>query len=291
MQGFFQVLVGGLGNGCIYGLVALSFVLIYKTTRAMSFMQGDLLMFGAFSVVGLHQGLGWPFWAALLAGVGATALLGALFERGVLRFARNDPSMLAVVLLTFGLGMMLRGSVAAVPQAGYGMFRLPLADEGAVLSVAGLTLPLSHLLVVLATAIITLALALFFRYTRYGIALRACASDARAAALMGLPVGNLHTLAWALGALLAALAGVLLAPITFAHLDMGNIALKAFPAAVLGGVTSLPGALLAGVLLGVVEALAGLFLPVGVKDVVPYALLITALLLFPQGLAGWRRTA
>ena len=122
------------------------------------------------------------------------------------------------------------------------------------------------------------------------MALRACSEDARVAALMGVPVARMHTLAWALGAALAAFAGLLLAPVTFVHLNMGFIALKAFPAAVLGGLTSLPGALAAGVLLGVVEALAGLALPEGVKDVVPYALLMGALLLFPQGL-GARRSA
>jgi branched-chain amino acid transport system permease protein len=105
---------------------------------------------------------------------------------------------------------------------------------------------------------------------------------------MGVPVARMHTLAWALGAALAAFAGLLLAPVTFVHLNMGFIALKAFPAAVLGGLTSLPGALVAGVLLGVVEALAGLALPEGVKDVVPYALLMGALLLFPQGLGARR---
>ena len=98
----------------------------------------------------------------------------------------------------------------------------------------------------------------------------------------------MHTLAWALGAAVAAVAGLLLAPVTFVHLNMGFIALKAFPAAVLGGLTSLPGALLGGVFLGVVEAVAGLVLPEGVKDMVPYALLLLALLLFPQGLGAGR---
>ena len=103
---------------------------------------------------------------------------------------------------------------------------------------------------------------------------------------MGVPVARMHTLAWTLGAALAAIAGLLLAPVTFVHLNMGLIALKAFPAAVLGGLTSLPGALVAGIFLGVAEALAGLVLPEGAKDVVPYLLLMLALLLFPHGLGG-----
>jgi branched-chain amino acid transport system permease protein len=144
----------------------------------------------------------------------------------------------------------------------------------------------AHAAVILATVAVAVALTLFFRHTRVGLALRACAEDARAAALMGVPVAAMHTLAWALGAGLAAFAGLLLAPITFVHLGMGLVALKAFPAAVLGGLTSLPGALAAGIFLGLAEALAGLVLPEGIKDLVPYLLLMAALFLCPQGLGS-----
>ncbi len=192
------------------------------------------------------------------------------------------------MLLTFGLGMMLRGGVTSVPAASHDIYRLPFADS--VLQIGALALSLSHVLVIVATVVLAGVLAIFFRYTRAGLALRACSENARVAALMGVPVASMHTLAWALGAGLAAVAGLLLAPITFIHLNMGLIALKAFPAAVLGGLTSLPGALVGGVFLGVAESLAGLVLPEGVKDVVPYVLLMLALLLFPDGMAaGWRR--
>lgn len=275
-----QVLASGIATGCVYGLVALSFVLIYKSTATVSFMQGDLLMLGAFIAVGLNAGAGWPLALAAAAALAAVALLGAVLERSVLRRALGQPHLVAL-LLTFGLGMMLRGAVASVPAATQQVHRLPFAAESVQLG--GLVLPASHLSVMVATAALTLALAAFFRWTRAGLALRACAEDARNAALMGVPVATMHLLAWVLGAALAAAAGLLLAPITFIHLDMGLVALKAFPAAVLGGMTSLPGAFGAGIFLGVVEALAGLFLPEGVKDVVPYVLLMLALLLFPRG--------
>jgi branched-chain amino acid transport system permease protein len=176
--------------------------------------------------------------------------------------------------------------VASVPAAAQEIYRLPFAAD--TLTLGPLVLAASHVWVVVATLALALLLALFFRHTRAGLALRACSENADVAALMGVPVARMHTLAWALGAGLAAVAGLLLAPVTFIHLNMGFIALKAFPAAVLGGLTSLPGALLAGIFLGVAEALAGLVLPEGVKDVVPYALLMAALLLFPKGLAGGR---
>jgi len=293
MLTFIQVLVSGVAMGCVYGLVALSFVLIYKAADTVSFMQGELLMVGAFAVVAL-QAAGWPLAVALIGGVAGAALLGAVLERTVLRHTLGQPAMgqshLGAVLLTFGLGLMLRGGVTAVPAASHGMFALPLPWADGVVRLGPLSLPGGQLLVMAVTALAAAALSLFFRYSRSGLALRACAEDARSAALMGVPVARMHTLAWALGAALAALAGVLLAPITFVHLNMGFIALKAFPAAVLGGLTSLPGALAGGVFLGVVEALAGLVLPEGTKDVVPYLLLLAALLLFPAGF-GARRTA
>ena len=287
MLSLIQVLTSGIAIGCVYGLVALSFVLIYKATETVSFMQGELLMVGAFAAVALNTGAGWPLWLAAVVAVAGLALLGAVLERFALRRAIGQPHLVAV-LLTFGLGMMLRGGVTSVPAASHDIYRLPFADS--VLQIGALALSLSHVLVIVATVLLAGVLAIFFRYTRAGLALRACSENARIAALMGVPVASMHTLAWALGAALAAVAGLLLAPITFIHLNMGLIALKAFPAAVLGGLTSLPGALLGGIFLGVAESLAGLVLPEGVKDVVPYVLLMLALLLFPDGMAaGWRR--
>lgn len=287
MLTFIQVLISGIATGCVYGLVALSFVLIYKATETISFMQGELLMLGAFTVLALNVGLGWPIAVAAMAGVAAMVALGAGLERSVLRRAIGQPHLTAV-LLTFGLGMAIRGAVTTVPAASQSMHRLDLPFAGQWLQLGSIRIALEHLAVIAATALLALALSLFFRHTRAGLALRACSENAGVAALMGVSVAGMHTLAWAIGAGVAAVAGLLLAPITFVHINMGLIALKAFPAAVLGGMTSLPGALLAGVFLGVAEALAGLLLPEGSKDVTPYVLLMVALLLFPQGFGGRR---
>lgn len=285
MTTFMQVLVSGIATGCIYGLVALSFVLIYKATETVSFMQGELLMVGAFAVLALNVAAGWPLWLAALGGVAGMVVLGAVLERGVLHRSIGQPHLTAV-LLTFGLGMMLRGAVTTVPAASQSMHRLALPFGGETLRVGPIAVAAEHVAVILATVVLAGALTLFFRYTRAGLALRACSENPRVASLMGVSVARMHTLAWALGAGLAACAGLLLAPVTFVHLNMGLIALKAFPAAVLGGMTSLPGALIAGVFLGVAEALAGLVLPEGVKDIVPYVLLMLALLLFPAGMGA-----
>lgn len=283
-----QVLSSGIATGCVYGLVALSFVLIYKATGAISFMQGELLMVGAFAVLALDVAAGLPLGLAVAAGVAAMAAFGAVLERTVLRRALGQPHLTAL-LLTFGLGLMLRGAVGSVPAATHSMHRLPLPFAGDTLHLGALAIAAEHVAVIVATAALAVLLTVFFRRTRAGLALRACSENAAVAALMGVSVAGMHTLAWALGAGLAAIAGLLLAPITFVHVGMGLVALKAFPAAVLGGMTSLPGALAGGLFLGVVEALAGLALPEGVKDVVPYGLLMLALLLFPDGLAAGLR--
>ena len=290
MEIFLQVFVSGVATGCIYGLVALSFVLIYKSTGIVSFMQGELLMAGAFVALGLNVAAGWPLWLAVPAAILLMGVAGGLLERGVLRRAIGQPHLTAI-LLTFGIGMMLRGVVVSVPAASQNAYRLPLPFSGEVWRLGALALAAEHVLVIILTIVLAAALALFFRYSRTGLAMRACAQDTRMTGLLGLSVTRLHTRAWGIGAAVAASAGILLAPVTFVHAGMGLLAMKAFAAAVLGGMTSLPGALLAGVLLGVAEALAGLMLPEGSKDMVPYVLLMAALLLFPKGLGDGLKMA
>lgn len=287
MSAILQVLLSGVATGCVYGLVALSFVLIYKATGSVSFMQGELLMLGAFVALALNVAVGMPIGWSVVATIMLLALLGALLERSVLHRALGQPHLTAL-LLTFGVGLIARGAVTAVPAASQTMHRLDLPLVGEVLMLGGVVFAVEHLMVILVTLVAAFGLAVFFTRSSAGLALRACSENPQVAQLLGVSVTRMHTLAWALGAALAALAGLLLAPVTFVHVNMGHIALKAFPAAVLGGMTSLPGALVAGVLLGVVEACAGLLLPDGVKDMVPYLVLMGALLLFPAGLAGRR---
>ena len=284
-----QILLSGIATGCIYGLVALSFVLVYKATEAVSFMQGELLMVGAFAAVALTEAAGWPAWLAVVVAVLGMALAGALIERLALRRAMGQPHLTAV-LLTFGLGLMLRGGVTTVPAATHSAHQLPLPGLMGQVEVGTLTVSLAHLGVIAATVLSCAALAAFFRFSRAGLALRACSENPRIAAMMGVSTSGMHTLAWALGAALAALAGILMAPVTFVHPAMGVVALKAFPAAVIGGMHSLSGALAGGVFIGVAEALAGRYLPEGANHVTAYVLMLVALLCFPRGLFAGRAT-
>jgi branched-chain amino acid transport system permease protein len=282
----FQILLSGIAAGCVYALVALSFVLIYKSTDTVSFMQGELMMTGAFAALAAGSFLSLPWWIGLAFSLCVVALLGAGVERLVIRRAAGQGHM-AVVILTLGLAMVLRGMVGMVPAWSSQTHALPL-PFGGVWRAGGIAVSAEQLAVAGLTAAFCLAFWLFYRHTRTGLALRACADNARVAALMGVAVPRMHSLVWALAAAMAAFAGILLAPITFVHAGMGLIALKAFAAAVLGGMASLTGTLAGGLLVGVVEAVAGYALPAGFKDTAVWLLLLAIMIWRPGGLAAGR---
>lgn len=283
-----QIIVAGMAQGCVYGLIALGFVLIYKATETVNFAQGDLMMLGAFAGLGGMGLFGWPLWLAALAAIGAMALLGLLLERAIIRPVLGQPQF-SIVMLTFGLGYVMRGAVTMVPGVGTDTHTLAVPYKGSTLDVGGaVTLGVEQLVVIAATALLCAALWLLFRFTRVGIAMQASSQNQLAAYYMGIPVQRLNGLVWALAAAVAAAAGLLLAPVTFVHANMGFIGLKAFPAAIVGGFGSLPGAIVGGLVIGLVESLSGFYLPEGFKDVVPYVVVLLVLAIRPTGLFGDR---
>lgn len=279
--------VAGIAAGCVYALVALGFVLIWKATAVVNFAQGELLMFGGFTGLGLTT-LGWPWPLALAGAALAGALFGLLAERVVLRPLLGRPHI-PVVMTTLGLGFMLKGAVTMIPGAGAETHALPTPFANAVVTLAGTPVAADHLLVIGVTLALGLGLFVFFRATRLGRALRATAQNPRGAQLVGISLARMQGIVWALAAALAAVAGILLAPVTFVHAHMGLLGLKALPAAVIGGFGSVPGAVAGGLLLGLVEAFAGFHAPAGVKDVAAHVLVLAVLLLRPAGLFGQPR--
>jgi branched-chain amino acid transport system permease protein len=280
-----QVIFSGIAQGCIYGLIALGFVLIYKATETVSFAQGELMMLGAFCGLGLVQGLGWSYWLALPSALVLMAAAGWLIERAAIRPILGQPAF-SVVMLTFGLGYVARGLVTMIPNIGTETHAFEVPYKDTTFAVGGVVLGASQVVVVAATTVLCLLLYLVFSRSRVGIAMQAASQNQLAAYYMGIPVKRLNGLVWALAASVATVAGLLLAPITFVHVNMGFIGLKAFPAAVVGGFSSLPGAIVGGVLIGVVEALAGFYLPEGFKDVAAYIVVLLMLALKPNGLFG-----
>jgi branched-chain amino acid transport system permease protein len=282
-----QIIVAGIAQGCVYGLVALGFVLIYKATETVNFAQGELMMLGAFLGLGCVVGLHMPFWVAFFVSVAAMAFVGWLLERIVIRPVLGQPAF-SIVMLTFGVGYVARGGVTMIPGIGTETQALPAPYKGELLHVGGLVLSAEHLVIIAATACLCSMLFVGFRYTRVGVAMQAAAQNQLAAYYMGIPVKKLNGLVWAVAAAVATTAGMLLAPITFVHASMGFIGLKAFPAAIVGGFSSLPGAIVGGVIIGLVEAFSGYYLPEGFKDVMPHVMVLLMLVVKPTGLFGPR---
>jgi branched-chain amino acid transport system permease protein len=280
-----QLVISGVAQGCIYGLIALGFVLIYKATETVSFAQGDLMMLGAFCGLAALTLMGVPFWAAVPAAISAMALFGLLLERVVIRPILGQPAF-SIVMLTFGIGYVARGLITMIPGIGTETHTLAVPYKDEVINAGALVLNVEQLVVIGATAVLCVVLFAIFRYSKVGIAMQAASQNQLAAYYMGIPVKKLNGLVWALAAAVAAIAGLLLAPITFVHSNMGFIGLKAFPAAVVGGFGSLPGAIVGGLIIGVVESLAGFYLPEGFKDTAPYIVVLLMLMVKPNGLFG-----
>ena len=282
-----QIIISGIAQGCIYGLIALGFVLIYKATETVNFAQGELMMLGAFCGLALMSFAGFPFWLAVLAAIAAMALFGIALERVVIRPILGQPAF-SVVMLTIGIGYVTRGLVTMIPTIGTETHTLEVPYKDQAWNLGALVLNVEQMVVIAATALLSALLYAMFRFTKLGIAMQASSQNQLAAYYMGIPVRRLNGLVWGLAAAVAAVAGLLLAPITFVHANMGFIGLKAFPAAVVGGFGSLPGAIVGGIVIGVVEALAGFYLPEGVKDISAYVLVLLVLMLMPHGLFGER---
>jgi len=280
-----QIIISGIAQGCIYGLIALGVVLIYKATETVSFAQGELMMLGAFGGLMVMTLLGLPFWFALIAAVLAMSAFGMLLERAVIRPILGQPAF-SVVMLTIGIGYVLRGLVTMIPNIGTDTHTLPVPYKDAVWKAGALVLNVEQLVIIAATVVLSAALYAMFKYSKLGVAMQAASQNQLAAYYMGIPVRRLNGLVWGLAAGVAAIAGLLLAPITFVHANMGFIGLKAMPAAVVGGFGSLPGALVGGLVIGVVEALAGFYLPEGFKDIAAYVVVLVMLVVKPSGLFG-----
>ncbi|MCX7240138.1 MAG: branched-chain amino acid ABC transporter permease [Burkholderiales bacterium] len=282
---FLQLVISGVAQGCIYGLIAMGFVLIYKATETVSFAQGELMMLGAFCGLVCMTLLGFPYWLAILCAIVGMALFGVVLERTVIRPILGQPAF-SVVMLTIGVGYVARGFITMLPGMGTDTQALPVPYKDQIWNVGALVLNVEHMAVIAATAVLCVALYALFRYSKLGIAMQAASQNQLAAYYMGIPVQRLNGIAWGLASGVAAIAGLLLAPITFVHANMGFIGLKAFPAAVVGGFGSLPGAIVGGLVIGIVESLSGFYLPDGFKDTAAYIVVLVMLMVKPNGLFG-----
>ncbi|MBN2809205.1 MAG: branched-chain amino acid ABC transporter permease [Deltaproteobacteria bacterium] len=287
MDFFLQLLVSGVVVGSIYALVALGFVLIYKVTRVINFAQGEFLMVGAYVCLALVAQLQLPFWIAFLMTMAVSVGLGLLIERLALRPMLGQP-IIAIIMLTIGLSSVLKCAVLVIwgpnnrayPQI---FSQVPIHLGSVVISQVYLW---SVGFAVLFLGLFTL----FFRYSNAGMAMRAVADDQQAALSMGISLKKVFAMAWCIAFLVASVGGVFLGNINVVNVSLGFFGMKVFPAAVLGGLDSIPGAIVGGLSIGLIEALSGGYLdPLvggGSKEVIPFIVLVIILMVKPYGLFG-----
>jgi branched-chain amino acid transport system permease protein len=278
-----HVVLSGLATGSIYALMALSLVIIYNATRTLNFAQGEMLMLSTFVAWAITGALDVPLPVTLLVAVVAGGLLGWGLERVVIRRAIGATHW-DVLIITVGFSLMFRATAGLVWT--HDEFPFPSFFPTRPIALGSVRLAPTSLGVIGASLGLMAALYTLFAFTRLGRAMRAVAQNHRAARLMGVSVERVYSLSWVLAAVVGAIAGVLVAPVIFLSSKMGLIVISGFTAAVIGGFGSMPGAVAGGMLLGVIENLAPLYLPSGIRYSVPFVILVGILLVRPTGLFG-----
>ncbi|MDP3894695.1 branched-chain amino acid ABC transporter permease [Nocardioides sp.] len=296
MTDFLEALLRGLGTGSVYALLALGFVIIYKATGVISFSQPALMLSGAViasyvaPAIGFVLFTGLAFFISLGAAALITACIALVVERTAIRPMVGRP-VFVVAIITIGLDIAIR----VVASGFIGLGARPIANPWGLerMTLLGLRVQERHLVMVATLVVVVAVLTWFYRYTRYGLAMRAAAFDQEAALTQGVSVGSVFALSWAMAGALAAIAGTLLATSAGVDRQLWLVALVALPAIILGGLDSLEGAVIGGLAVGVVEALVGSYqrdlapwLGENFAVVSPYVLMLVVLLAKPYGIFG-----
>jgi branched-chain amino acid transport system permease protein len=290
MTAFAQLLFQGIALGCIYALVALGFTVVYRASKVINFAQGSLSLVGAYLISVLATGLNLPFALAVLAAIALLAAGGAAFQMTVLRRMLGQP-VFVLVMITIGLSIVIDSAIPAI----FGGNERILGDPwgASAVSAGGVTFNWVRIWTVLCTGLILALYFVFDRFSRYGLAMRATAADEEAAMAVGVPVRRVYALTWAIAGGVAAVGGLFLAGFpSSVNPSLGSVALRAFPAVILGGLDSPPGAVVGGITIGVVEVMASGYAPgwlgSNFAGVAPYIVMILVLLSRPYGLFGAR---
>ncbi len=283
---FIQYTVAGLSVGSVYALVALGLVLIYRSTRILQFAHGDVATAGTFMAFFL-LGLNFPFAAAAVLGVLFGSAIAMTFYFGILAPAqRRDATQLGQIILTLGLGLIIQGLVTYFGGTEPHSFPFPLS-EFKLYQVKGIIMSQLSLGTLCISLLCCLLFYLLVQKTKLGLAMRAVSENLQAAQTLGIPTRRILALSWGLAAGLGVLAGLFLAPaLILDPFFMLEPFLKGFAAAILGGMNSLPGAIVGGLLLGVAESLAGGFISIAFKNTLAFLIIILVLLVRPEGLLG-----
>lgn len=283
MSTFINLLIYGLADGAILALAALGFVLIYKATGVINFPQGEFLLVGAYTFYAAFVLLGLPFTVAVLVGAVVAILLALIVERFVLRPLIGE-NPISVIMVTIGLSLFLKATVQMF--FGTSVRQMPSILPTNSVNVLGGQVPLNRLFVIVIAAVVLTAFTIFFRRSRHGIAMRAVADDQQAAMTVGISVRRIFAMAWALAAVSALIAGILLADIAAVNQHIAVFGLLVFPVVILGGLDSVPGTIVGGLTIGILKQMVSGYADPGLAEVVPYVVLVAILMVKPHGLFG-----
>ncbi|MFU8768678.1 MAG: branched-chain amino acid ABC transporter permease [Desulfotignum sp.] len=282
MVDFLQMIVSGVAVGSSYALMGLAMVIIYKSSEVPNFAQGEMALVTSFITMMLLTTFGYPVWLAFGLALVFAAFLGAFLEFAVLRRAKN-PNILGTIVITIGLEMILLGLVSWKFGAEQKTMPFPIGPYDSFIIGDVFIAKLEVLTLVSALVLMTL-LFFFFKYTRVGLAMKATQQNSVAAKIVGVRTNRIMMMTWAISSVVGATAGLLISPVIMHPFMMWDPMLKGFAAAVMGGMTSLPGAVAAAYLLGIIENLFGGYVSIEFKSVVAFAIIVLVLCFKPSGL-------
>jgi len=288
-QYLMQLVISGLVIGSIYSAVALGFVIIYKATRVVNFAQGELLMVGAYVCYAFLVQMHVPFWAALLLTILFSMILAMFVERLILRPMIGEP-IISIIMVTIGLALVFRSIVSAIWGTEILVYEPKLFPQQMV-NIGGLPVSLEFVWCFVLSVFLLAVFSAFFKYSKAGVAMRATAFNQQVAQSMGISVKHIFALSWIISAVVSGIGGVLIGNINGINSSLYHFGLKVFPATILGGLDSILGAALGGLIIGIIENLSdGVFKAYfdlsGVKEVVPFVFLVVILMIKPYGLFG-----
>jgi branched-chain amino acid transport system permease protein len=288
-QYLLQLVISGLVIGSIYSAVALGFVIIYKATRVVNFAQGELLMVGAYVCFAFLVQMHVPFWAALLLTILFGMVLAMFVERLILRPMIGEP-IISIIMVTIGLSLVLRSLVAAIWGTEILVYEPKLFPQE-MIEIAGLPISLEFVWCFILSLVLLAVFSVFFKYSKAGVAMRATAFNQQVAQSMGISVKHIFALSWVISAVVSGIGGVLIGNINGINSSLYHFGLKVFPATILGGLDSILGAAIGGMIIGILENLSDGFAKTylnlsGVKEVAPYIFLVIILMIKPYGLFG-----
>ncbi|UCG05307.1 MAG: branched-chain amino acid ABC transporter permease [Desulfobacterales bacterium] len=292
MEKIIDIIFSGLSMGAIYALVALGFVLIFKSTGILNFAQGELCMVGAFICYYFATLLNVPYLISILMAIALGAMLGALIDVLIFRRLVGEP-IYATIMVTIGLASILVALTGLI--WGHDTYSIRSPFIGKTIVAGKMVFAQASLATIVVSIVLFILFIVFFNRSLLGVALKGTAEDSDTAGLMGINVKKMHMLAWTIGALVAGVAGIFLAEQSFVHTGMSHTGIKAMSAAILGGMESLGGAIIGGIIVGVVESFAASYLSgleMGgfhfgdIKDVAAFAIMILVLMIRPHGIFG-----